>query len=196
MTTSLSMPDPSGTPGPERIDPSVTESVATTRSPHFGHHVVEFHQRRSDRRLPAPVGGMQDAEHRRHVDSPGATGRLVGRRRGGRGARHTSVDRYLIGFIDICATAGLGLIAKPGPFVDSEMLGGAPGGPKRGPGQPCRGGRMTTSMSGRVQGGDPGRVRAGATTTCPPKGERGRRTKMLKVPSFAGSGHGPSGPSS
>jgi hypothetical protein len=36
----------------------------------------------------------------------------------------TLAERDLVGFVDVCAAAGLGFIAKPGPFVDSEMLGG------------------------------------------------------------------------
>ena len=37
---------------------------------------------------------------------------------------NTLPERDLVGFVDVCAAAGLGFIAKPGPFVDSEMLGG------------------------------------------------------------------------
>ena len=33
-------------------------------------------------------------------------------------------ERDLVGFVELCASAGLGFIAKPGPFCDSEMLGG------------------------------------------------------------------------
>ncbi len=33
-------------------------------------------------------------------------------------------ERDLVGFVAVCAAAGLGFIAKPGPFCDSEMLGG------------------------------------------------------------------------
>jgi len=36
----------------------------------------------------------------------------------------TLAERDLVGFIEVCAAAGLGFIAKPGPFCDSEMLGG------------------------------------------------------------------------
>jgi len=36
----------------------------------------------------------------------------------------TLAERDLVGFVEVCAAAGLGFIAKPGPFVDSEMLGG------------------------------------------------------------------------
>ncbi len=36
----------------------------------------------------------------------------------------TLAERDLVGFVDVCAAAGLGFIAKPGPFCDSEMLGG------------------------------------------------------------------------
>jgi hypothetical protein len=36
----------------------------------------------------------------------------------------TAPERDLVGFVQLCADAGLGFIAKPGPFVDSEMLGG------------------------------------------------------------------------
>ena len=33
-------------------------------------------------------------------------------------------ERDLVGFVECCARAGLGFIAKPGPFCDAEMLGG------------------------------------------------------------------------
>jgi hypothetical protein len=33
-------------------------------------------------------------------------------------------ERDLVGFVRACADAGLGFIAKPGPFCDAEMLGG------------------------------------------------------------------------
>ena len=36
----------------------------------------------------------------------------------------TLPERDLVGFAELCAAAGLGFIAKPGPFCDSEMLGG------------------------------------------------------------------------
>jgi len=36
----------------------------------------------------------------------------------------TLAERDLVGFVTLCADAGLGFIAKPGPFCDSEMLGG------------------------------------------------------------------------
>ncbi len=36
----------------------------------------------------------------------------------------TSPERDLVGFVQLCIDAGLGFIAKPGPFCDSEMLGG------------------------------------------------------------------------
>jgi hypothetical protein len=36
----------------------------------------------------------------------------------------TLPERDLVGFVQLCADAGLGFVAKPGPFVDSEMLGG------------------------------------------------------------------------
>jgi len=36
----------------------------------------------------------------------------------------TRPERDLVGFVELCAVAGLGFIAKPGPFCDSEMLGG------------------------------------------------------------------------
>jgi len=36
----------------------------------------------------------------------------------------TLAERDLVGFVEVCAAAGLGFIAKPGPFCDSEMLGG------------------------------------------------------------------------
>jgi hypothetical protein len=36
----------------------------------------------------------------------------------------TAPDRDLVGFVELCARCGLGFIAKPGPFCDSEMLGG------------------------------------------------------------------------
>ncbi len=36
----------------------------------------------------------------------------------------TAPERDLVGFVERCAAHGLGFIAKPGPFCDSEMLGG------------------------------------------------------------------------
>lgn len=36
----------------------------------------------------------------------------------------TLPERDLVGFVQLCVDAGLGFIAKPGPFCDSEMLGG------------------------------------------------------------------------
>ncbi len=36
----------------------------------------------------------------------------------------TDPTRDLVGFVELCARFGLGFIAKPGPFCDSEMLGG------------------------------------------------------------------------
>lgn len=36
----------------------------------------------------------------------------------------TAPERDLVGFVELCARFGLGFIAKPGPFCDSEMLGG------------------------------------------------------------------------
>ena len=36
----------------------------------------------------------------------------------------TLPERDIVGFIELCIEAGLGFIAKPGPFCDSEMLGG------------------------------------------------------------------------
>ena len=36
----------------------------------------------------------------------------------------TLPERDLVGFVGACAAAGLGFIAKPGPFCDAEMLGG------------------------------------------------------------------------
>ncbi|MFM7687750.1 MAG: beta-galactosidase [Actinomycetota bacterium] len=33
-------------------------------------------------------------------------------------------ERDLVGFVQACADAGLGFIAKPGPFCDAEMIGG------------------------------------------------------------------------
>ncbi len=37
---------------------------------------------------------------------------------------HSLPERDLVGFVQACADAGLGFIAKPGPFCDAEMLGG------------------------------------------------------------------------
>ena len=36
----------------------------------------------------------------------------------------TAPERDLVGFVELCDRFGLGFIAKPGPFCDSEMLGG------------------------------------------------------------------------
>jgi hypothetical protein len=36
----------------------------------------------------------------------------------------TEPERDLVGFVQLCGALGLGVIAKPGPFCDSEMLGG------------------------------------------------------------------------
>lgn len=49
-----------------------------------------------------------------HEPSPGAVD-LTG---------ETQAERDLVGFVELCEAAGLGFIAKPGPFCDSEMLGG------------------------------------------------------------------------
>ena len=49
--------------------------------------------------------------HQPNADAPDLTG-------------VTSPERDLVGFVDLCERHGLGFIAKPGPFCDSEMLGG------------------------------------------------------------------------
>jgi len=36
----------------------------------------------------------------------------------------TLPERDLVGFVQLCVDAGLGFVAKPGPFCDSEMIGG------------------------------------------------------------------------